>query len=78
VLIISGVVEKIFVVNSKSIFRITANLKISNNIFQELVTNVLPSLLRLEMSTKLILGVEVWAPYRVTVSNVYFNSNEVI
>lgn len=57
-LIVSEVVENIFVANSNSLFRITANLKISSNIFQELVTDVLSSLLRLEMSTKLIFDVQ--------------------
>lgn len=57
-LIISEVVENIFMANSNSLFRITANLKISSNISHELVTDVLSSLLRLDMSTKLIFGVQ--------------------
>jgi len=52
-------------VNSNSMISIIVNLKISNNIFQEWVTNVLPSLLRLRIH-KLVLDVQTSSPYRVT------------
>lgn len=56
-LIIFNIVEKIFV-NSNSTFSVIANIKISNNIFQELITSVLPHLLRLGMNTKWVLDVQ--------------------